>query len=765
MINVRKRDGSLEPLNVDKINRWVEWACEGTSVSWSELITQAHVMFYDGIKTEDIQQILIKECEKDVQPWSIDRLDVAAKLLLSDLRKKVYDDYVPRSLLDQIWYGQTMGIYDVEPKYNLLEQYSHEEIEELEDYIDHSRDALLPYCGLRTLMDKYLAQNRSTGQLFETPQMMYMLIAMTSSCKYRGKKKVERAKSKYDKLSMGKANLPTPVAAGMRTPLRQFASCCLIDFDDTMPSIGLSHHAAFIYTGARAGLGMNYGRIRREGASIRHGEVRHTGLIPFLKTSAATTKSCTQNGVRGGGGTVNIPIWHYDFKSLVVLKNIKGTEENRVRTLDYCWHYNGFFIDRLMRKEDITLFSPHEVKDLYEAFYSADTEKFAKLYVQYENDDSVAKQTIPALELFGMLVDEMLGTGRAYTFCADHVNTHSAFQEAVYMTNLCVEITLPTTPISSLEDISLMNPQDSTGEIALCVLGGVPWGNIELEEMYDIVYDQLDLLDSIFDMQIYPIKAAEHAKGRRSVGIGIIDYAHWLAKNNCRYGSEKANNMTHLWMEHMQWCLIKAAMELAKERGPCDYFHKTKYAQGILPIDTYCKTVDELHTQPLTLDWEWLRQEVLTHGMRFSTLTAHMPSESSSVIWGFTNGIEPPRKPITIKSSKKGDLIVPVPNIGELCMSYTYAYANEYGEGINNDDYLQSAAIIQKFSDQAISYNRYYDFSVETTIDQDRLLLDCIIKPHYYGVKTGYYTNSNVVEGTINTMGDDASCAGGGCSI
>lgn len=767
MINVKKRDGTLEPLNVDKINKWVEWACEGTSVPWSDIVTQTHTLFFDGITTLDIQSLLIKECERDVQAWSTDRLKVAAKLLLSDLRKKVYGDYVPHSLIEQIALGQHIGIYDKEPAFDLLEQYSYEQLEDLEDYIDHSRDNLHPYCGLQTLMDKYLAQNRSTGRIYETPQMMYMLIAMTGALKYKGEKRLIRAKSQYDKLSQGKCNLPTPITAGMRTPLRQFASCCLIDIDDSMPSLSMADHAAFTYTGARAGLGLNYGRIRREGASIRHGEVRHTGLIPFLKKTAATTKSCTQNGVRGGGGTINIPIWHYDFESLVVLKNIKGSEENRVRTLDYCWHYNGFLIERLQNKQDITLFSPHEVKDLYEAFYSSDTTLFGKLYEQYENDPTISKKVLPAVKVFGMLADEMLGTGRAYTLAADHVNVHSAFQEAVYMTNLCVEINLPTHPIPSLDDISVINPNPSQGEIALCVLGGIPWGNITLEEMYEIIYDQLDLLDQVFDMQTYVVKAAEHAKERRAVGIGIIDYAHFLAQRGLKYGEPEALNLTHRWMEHMQYCLIKAAVELAKERGACGYFHKTKYAQGILPIDTYTKTVDTLHTQKLLLDWDALRVEIATHGMRFSTLTAHMPSESSSVIWGFTNGMEPPRKIITVKSSKKGDLIVPVPNAGTLALDYSYAYPNDFNCYVmTNDDYLKTIAIVQKFSDQAVSYNRYYDFSKKTTIKQSTLLMDFFIKPHYYGIKTGYYTNSNVEEGTITTMGeDDPACAGGGCSV
>lgn len=763
MLNVTKRDGTLEPINIDKINKWVEWACEGTNASWSDIATRAQVFFYEGIPTSDIQTMLIKACEHDINPWDISNLRVAAKLLLSDLRKKVYGEYTPHSILDQIWFGQTIGIYDTEPAYNLLDQYSHQDFEELEDIIDHSRDELHPYCGLQTLVDKYLCQNRATGQIYETPQMMYMLIAMTAAIKYQPNIRIARVKSIYDKLSTGKANLPTPVAGGMRTPLRQFASCCLIDIDDTMPSIGMSDHAAFIYTGARAGLGLNYGRIRREGSSIRHGEVRHTGIVPFLKKSSATTKSCTQNGLRGGGANVNFPLWHYDFKDLVVLKDIKGTEDNRVRTMDYCFHYNKYLVDRMLDGKVITFFSPNQVKDLYKAFYSPNINEFAALYEKYEKDDTVDRWSMDGRAVFTMLVTQMLGTGRIYTLDAYEVNHHTSFYEPIVMTNLCVEITLPTTPIVDINDVAPINPYESEGEIALCVLGGIPWGNIELEEMYDIVYDQLDLLDTIFDMQMYVIKAAEHAKYRRSVGIGVIDYAHFLAKRDLRYGSPEALNITHRWMEHMQFCLIKASIEIAKDRGACGYNDRTKWADGILPIDHYNKNVDELHTQPLMEDWESLREPLKTWGMRFSTLTAHMPSESSSVVWGFTNGIEPVRKPITVKSSKKGDLIVPAPDIESLGLAYTYCYSNEYSIGITNDEYLATAAIIQKFSCQSISFNRYYNFSMsedgEPMVDDTELLEDCIVKPMYYGIKTGYYTNSNVVENI------DSGCAGGGCTI
>lgn len=762
MIKVQKRDGTYEDLSVEKINNWVEWACRGTDVSWTEIVTQAHVMFYDGIKTQDIMKVLIKQCEDSVTEYTSDLLIVAARLLLAELRKQVYGEYTPRTLIDQIWFGTEIGIYDSDLDFNLLENYSFEELIHLEDYIDHSRDELIPYGGLVQLMDKYLTKDRGTGAIYETPQYLFMLIAMTGALNYpSGDERLRKAELIYDKLSYGKINLPTPVAAGMRTPLRQYASCCLIDLDDTMPSIGLSDHAAFTYTGARAGLGLNYGRIRREGAKIRHGEVSHTGLIPFLKKSAATSKSCTQNGVRGGGGTVNIPIWHYDFESLVVLKNVKGEEANRVRTLDYCWHYNGYLLERLKTKGNITLFSPHEVKDLYEAFY-ADQSKFAQLYEKYENDSNVSKRSISAIDLFSKLAIEKQETGRQYTLATDHVNNHSSFLDTIYMTNLCVEITLPTSPIKDITDISPLNPNMSEGEIALCVLGGIPWGNIDLVEMQDICMAQAILLDRIFDIQDYHIKAAEHAKYRRSIAVGIIDYAHFLAKNECAYGSEKAIALTHLWMEHMQYYMIKAAVQLAKERGPCEYFQRTKYAKGILPIDTYCKNVDKIHPHNLTLDWDTLRKEVVYHGMRFSTLTGHMPSESSSVTWGYTNGIEPPKKPITVKSSKAGDIVTIIPDVKKHIFDYTYTYDSQWGSGVSNDAYLKTAAIIQKFSDQSISYNHYHDYRKQEKIAVSQLLMDFFIKPHYYGIKTTYYANSNV-EATQESS--DSGCASGACTI
>lgn len=761
MLNVTKRDGTLEPLDVSKINNWVEWACQGTSINWTELVTSAHVMLYEGIKTSDITRVIIKQCEDKVDETSGDKLVVGARLLLTDLRKRVYGEYAPRPLIDQLWYGTQLGIYDTSPEYSLIDNYSYEELVALDDIIDHSRDELLPYGGLVQLMDKYLVQDRSTGQIHETPQFLFMFIAMTAALSLpEGEKRIAMAERIYNSLSMGKNNLPTPTAAGMRTPLRQYASCCLIDFDDNMKSLGLSDYASFIYTGARAGLGENFGRIRREGSKIRHGEVKHTGLIPFLKKASATSKSCTQNGVRGGGLTANYPLWHYDSPELIQLRNIKGEEATRVRTIDYCVHINGFLIERLKKKQNITLFSPQQVPDLYEAFY-ADQEKFAELYSKYEVLPGIDRRTVPALDLFSRLATERLETGRIYVMFTDHANDHSSFLDTVYMTNLCVEITLPTTPIQAafeVEPYDKQNPTEGSGEIALCVLGGIPWGNIELDEMEEVCMTQLILLDKIFDIQEYNTVASAKALKRRSVAVGVIDYAHFLAKRGLPYGSPEALAITHEWMEAMQYYLIKGAVQLAKEKGACDWFNRTKYSLGILPIDTYAKNVDKICATSLKLDWESLRRDVMTYGMRFSTLTGHMPAESSSVTWGFTNGLEPPKKPITVKSSKTGDIVTIIPEATDHIFDYTYAYDNAYGKGVDNDAYLKTMAVIQKFSDQSISYNQYFDYSKTPNIPMSELLKHFFIKPHSVGIKTLYYANSNVEDAEYN-------CVGGGCSV
>ena len=728
-INVRKRNGSVEPLNLDKIHKMVDEACEGlgSGVSASQVEMNSGLQFFDGIETKDIQEILVRSASDLISLDNPNYQFVAARLLLFGLRKQVFgSDWVNGHphILDHAFDCATKGIYDKE----ILGKYTKEEWDKIDSFIDHDRDMLFTYAGLRQIVDKYLVQDRSTGQVYETPQYMYMMIAATLFQNYRNDR-LEYVRRYYNAISKHKINIPTPIMAGVRTPLRQFASCVLVDVDDTLDSIFSSDMAIGYYVSQRAGIGINAGRIRGINAKIRGGEVQHTGVIPFLKKFEATVRCCTQNGIRGGSATVHFPIWHQEIEDILVLKNNKGTEDNRVRKLDYSIQISKLFYERFISNGEISLFSPHDVPGLYDAF---GTDRFDELYVGYERDTTIPRKTIRAQELILSLLKERAETGRIYIMNIDHCNSHSSFKDKVEMSNLCQEITLPTYPIQHIDD--------TNGEIALCILSAINVGKVksdeELEELCDL---SVRGLDELIDYQKYPVLAAELAtKARRSLGIGFIGLAHYLAKLGCKYDSQEAWDAVHGLSESFQYYLLKASNRLAKEKGHCEYFGRTKYADGILPIDTYKKDVDEICTIALQHDWENLRASILEHGLRHSTLSAQMPSESSSVVSNATNGIEPPRGYLSIKKSKKGPLKQIVPQYATLKNNYTLLWDMKSNEG-----YIKIVALMQKFFDQAISGN--WSYNPENYTDNEvpvSVMANDFLTTYKYGWKTSYYQNT-----------------------
>jgi ribonucleoside-diphosphate reductase alpha chain len=726
-ILVQKRNSrEKEPLNIEKIHQMVEFACEDISgVSASQVEMKSGLQFYDGITTDEIQQILIKSASDLISLETPNYQYVAARLLLFSLRKSIF-----RKLWDHPHlYEHTKKcvdkkIYDAE----ILKQYDKSEFDRMNMWIDHTRDYNFTYAGLRQVIDKYLVQDRSSGEVYETPQFMYMMISATIFSKYSKEKRMTYVKKYYDAISRFKINIPTPVMAGVRTPVKQYASCVLVDIDDTLPSIFTGDMAIGRYIAQRAGIGINSGRIRGINSRIRGGEVQHTGVIPFLKKFEATVKCCTQNGVRGGSATVHFPIWHQEISDILVLKNNKGSEDNRVRKLDYSIQISKLFYQRFIDEEQITLFSPHDVPELYDTW---GTPKFDKLYEEYEKKTSIKKKKISAQELIQSLLKERAETGRIYIMNIDHCNTHSSFKDTITMSNLCQEITLPTKPLQHI---------DGDGEIALCILSAINLGilrdNEELEMLCDL---SVRSLDEIIDHQEYPVKAAEvSTKARRSLGIGYIGLAHYLAKNKLMYHEKGAWKLVDELTEAFQYYLLKASNTLAKEKGKCEYFNRTKYSDGILPIDTYKKEVDEIVTRKLSFNWEKLRKDIVEHGLRHSTLSAQMPSESSSVVSNETNGIEPPRDYLSVKKSKKGPLKQVVPNYNQLKNFYTLLWDMKSNEG-----YINVVAVMQKYFDQAISGNWSYNpENYDTGQVPLSVMINDLLTTYKYGWKTSYYQNT-----------------------
>ena len=683
------------------------------------------LQFHDGISTQEIQQILIKSAADLISLEKPNYQYVAARLLLFGLRKSINRRLWDHPhIFEQVQKGVKLGVYDKD----LLNWYDKRDWDRMEQWIVHERDYEFTYAGLRQVIDKYLVQDRSTGDIFETPQFMYMLIAATVFSNYPKDIRLTYVKKYYRAISKHLINIPTPVMAGVRTPLRQYASCVLVDSDDTLESIFSSDMAIGRYVAQRAGIGINAGRIRGINSRIRGGEVQHTGVIPFLKKWEATVKCCTQNGVRGGSATVHFPIWHQEIQDILVLKNNKGSDDNRVRKLDYSIQLSKLFYERFIKNEDITLFSPHEVPELYEQW---GTDKFDELYVAAERKTSVYKEKVNAQDLFMSVLKERAETGRIYIMNIDHCNTHSSFKDLIRMSNLCQEITLPTEPLQHI---------DGEGEIALCILSAINIGKLvyfdDLETLCDL---SVRALDEIIEHQRYPVKAAEiSTKARRSLGIGYIGLAHYLAKLGYKYNEQGAWDAVDELTEHFQYYLLKASNNLAKEKGKCEYFHRTKYSDGILPIDTYKKEVDEIVNRKLTLDWESLRKEITEHGLRHSTLSAQMPSESSSVVSNATNGIEPPRDFLSVKKSKQGPLKQVVPQYLSLKSKYTLLWSMG-----GNTGYINIVAVMQKYFDQAISGNWSYnpeDYE-ENQVPLSVMAQD-LLTTYKLGWKTSYYQNT-----------------------
>ena len=726
-INVKKRNGKQEILDINKIHFVVEEACEGlTGVSASQIEINANLQFYDGITSKDIQNVLVRSANDLTSLESPNYQYAASRLLLYDIRKEAHGQYEYMPLLKLILRNIKAGVYDK----GIVEKYNKTEIKKMNTWIKRERDLTFAYAGLRQVVDKYLVQDRSSGAVYETPQDMYMMISATLFSDYSKEKRMSYVKKYYDAISTFKINIPTPVMAGVRTPIRQFASCVLVDSDDTLPSIFSSDMAIGLYVARRAGIGINAGRIRGINAKIRGGEVQHTGVVPFLKKFESTVRCCTQNGVRGGSATVHFPIWHQEIDDILVLKNNKGTEDNRVRKLDYSIQISKIFYERFMNNEDITLFSPHDVPGLYDAF---GTDKFDALYKKYEKDDSIEnKKTIPAQELFSDLLKERAETGRIYIMNLDHANSHSSFKDKVSMSNLCQEITLPTTPIQDIHD--------DQGEIALCILSAINVGTLgDVSELENLCELAVRALEQIIDYQDYPVKAAEvSTKKRRSLGIGYIGLAHYLAKNGVKYSQPESWTLVDRLSEAFQFYLLKASNKIAQEKGACEGFERTKYADGLLPIDHYKKEIDEIVPHKQRMAWESLRKDIAKHGLRHSTLSAQMPSESSSVVSNETNGIEPPRALLSIKKSKKGPLKQIVPGYPKLKNQYELLW-----DMPSNDGYIKIVAMMQKYFDQAISGNWSYN---PTHFENNEVPLSVmatdLLTSYKYGWKTSYYQNT-----------------------
>mgnify|MGYP001550972303 FL=1 len=723
---VKRNNRGKEKLDINKIHDMMQHACEGISgVSSSQVQMTSGLQFADGMTTDDIQQILIRSASDLISLDTPNYQYVAARLLLFSLRKSLFGRLWDHPKLSkQIDDGIEKGVYDPQ----IREWYTESEIDRMDQWVDHERDFLFTYAGLRQVFDKYLVQDRSSGQIFETPQFMYMLIAATLFRDYPKETRMNYVKRYYNAISKHFINIPTPIMAGVRTPLRQYASCVLVDSDDTLGSIFSSDMAIGRYVAQRAGIGINAGRIRGINAKIRGGEVQHTGVIPFLKKFEATVKCCTQNGVRGGSATVHFPIWHQEIEDIIVLKNNKGTEDNRVRKLDYSIQISKLFYSRFIKNEEITLFSPHEVPELMDAW---GTPEFDELYEKAERKTSVSKKKVKAYDFFMDMLKERAETGRIYIMNIDHCNEHSSFKDRVWMSNLCQEITLPTDPIEHI---------DGEGEIALCILSAINIGKMNSKDMMEEYCDlAVRGLEELIDHQNYPVEAAKKSTlARRSLGIGYIGLAHFLAKNGVKYDDPVAWKLVDEYTEAFQYYLLKSSNEIAKEKGKCEYFERTKYADGILPIDTYKKDVDKLVERKLSMDWEKLRKEIKEHGLRHSTLTAQMPSESSSVVCNETNGIEPPRDYLSVKKSKKGPLKQIVPSFPRLRNNYTLLWDMKSNEG-----YINVVAVMQKYFDQSISGNWSYNpENYENNEVPLSVMAKDLLTTYKLGWKTSYYQNT-----------------------
>lgn len=748
-IMIKKRSGEFEKFNIEKINKVINWAIDGiTGVSLSEVEINAKLNIAENITTQDIHQVIIDSAANLISLEKPNYQYVASRLLNYQLRKDVWGGKHAPRLIDVIHAGIKKKVYDSA----IIENYSEDEINKIGEFIDHDRDLNFTYAGIKQLCDKYLIKNRVTGKIFETPQFAYVLIAAYAFINYPKDTRLEYVRRFYNAISRHKINLPTPIMAGLRTNSKSYASCCLIGVEDNKESITASGTAVSIATASRCGIGIDVSKIRAIGSPVNNGEVVHTGIIPFLKIFEASVKAWQQNGLRGGSATTNIQWWHYEIDDIVVLKNNAGTDDNRVRKLDYTVGMSKLFYDRVIKNEDLTLFSPHEVPHLYEAW---GTSKFNKVYEECELDRKIKiKKKISARKLFSLIVKERVETGRIYILNVDTANEHSSWLDKITMSNLCTEVIHPTIPLNDYHD-----PE---AEIGMCILSAINMLEIkdwkDLEKTTDLI---VRFLEEIIDIQTYFNKAAENfAKKRRSLGIGITNLAAFFAKNEVSYDSKQALNLLDEYMEHFQYYLLKSSLNLAKERGKCEKYEHTKYAKGILPIDTYKKNVDNICKRKLDLDWEALREEIKEHGLRHSTLSCCMPCESSSVIQSSTNGVEPVRSLMTYKTSKMGKLPVLVPGIGKFDSNYELAYNFKDNTGIINVN-----AVIQKYIDMAISTNIYYNYShYENNVLPDAKVMKELMYAYSMGLISLYYNNTDDGDKEQSTN-KEADCSSGACKL
>ena len=730
-MHVTKRDGSSQPFDLDKVHKVLEWAVEDiTGVSMSEIELKANIQLYDKIPAYDIHELLIKSAAELISEHTPNYQFVAARLISYKLRKEVYGQYEPFHLRELIINNVDRGVYDGA----IMQNYNPDEIDELNDYIKHDRDDSFTYAGMEQFRGKYLVQDRRTKEHYETPQMLYMMVAATLFSGYPKETRLKYVKDYYDAISQFYISLPTPIMAGVRTPTRQFSSCVLIESGDSLDSINATASSIVKYISKKAGIGIGAGSIRAEGAKVGDGSVVHTGLIPFLKYFQSAVKSCSQGGVRGGAATVYLPLWHYEFEDLVVLKNNKGTEETRVRHMDYAFQFNKLMYERLLTGGNITFFDPNDVPGLYDAFFS-DQDKFKELYEKYERAYSIRKKTLPALEVFSQFLTERKDTGRIYVMNVDHANDHGSFDPKVapiHMSNLCCEIDLPTRPMD-------MEDTDKDGEISLCTLSAINWGLInephEFEKYCDLT---VRALDELLDYQDYPVFAAERGTmGRRPLGVGIINLAYFLAKRGLKY-DESAYEIVDEFAEAWSYYLIKSSANLALEKGKVIYNNDTKYSQGILPIDTYKRAIDNLIEYKERLPWEDLRRQLRETGIRNSTLMALMPAETSAQISNSTNGIEPPRALVSYKQSKDGVMAQVVPGYHHLKNKYDLLWEQKSPAG-----YLGICGILQKYIDQGISVNTSYnpEHFEDNKIPMSVMIQD-LVTAYKYGLKQLYYFNT-----------------------
>ncbi len=764
-ITIVKRSGKKENFSADKINKVIQWACADVkNVSFELVAMNAHLQFFEGITSKDVHNILIEAAAGLITEQNPQYQEVASRLLNYQLRKEVWGGKDAPRLYDFVKTNiEVNKIYDPE----ILTWYSKTDFDKLNDYVDHNRDFDFAYAGIKQLCEKYLVQDRVTKTIFETPQFAYMLIAMTLFKGYK-EKRLEYIKKAYNAFSRHKINLPTPLMAGVRTTLKSYASCMLITVDDTLRSIFASNNAIGFATANRYGIGINFSRIRATNSPVQNGTVVHTGPLPYLKMFEAAVKSCHQNGIRGGSATANVAFFHKDIEDILVLKNNAGTDDNRVRKLDYCIAFDGLFYDRFLKNQNVTLFSYHEVPELWNNFGMPG---FKDIYEKAEKNPYIKyKKTINARELFMLFSKERFETGRMYVFNADHVNSHGSWTEQVDTTNLCVEVTHPLKPIYNIDDVN--------GEIGVCILAAVNLLEVKDDHDMNTTCDIIvRMLDELIEHQNYfAPAAAQFAKKRRSLGVGITNLAAIFAREGVKYWDKKAPNIAARLMESVSFYLLNASADLAKEKGPCEKYNLTKFSTGVLPIDTYKKEIDEFVTEKLHQDWEALRLKISKNGLRNSTLTALMPCESSAVIQSSTNGIEPPRSLITAKRSKAGIVPSVVPNVEKYGEHYTLAF-----EMPGNEGYLKVVAALQKFVDMSISTNLYYNVNKYPgrKVTQNDLIKD-ILTAYKYGIKTLYYTNT--YDGDTQTAldnntpsalpivkqepdTDESGCAGGACTL